>query len=156
MSKFMSKSNLTCPVCKTSEKLKMPTEQCIIVHNCINCGELLQPANGDCCVFCTYGDVPCPSIQLNDDCCTLDDKQQDLSIITLDLLGFFCPIPVHETRKALQNTPQGAILEVICDDPETLQDIPMLCKRLNIQLLEIKDEAGELIFVIKNQVFNED
>jgi TusA-related sulfurtransferase len=136
MAKFVSKSNLTCPICKTTEKLKMPTDQCTIVHNCINCGELLRPANGDCC--------------------TSDDKQQDLSIITLDLLGFFCPIPVHETRKTLQTTPQGAILEVICDDPETLQDIPILCKRLNIQLLEIKDEAGELIFVIKNQTLNED
>ena len=136
MSKFVSESNLTCPVCKTSEKLKISPEQGLRAHNCINCGELLRPANGDCC--------------------TSDDKQQDLSKITLDLLGFFCPIPVHETKKTLQTAPQGAIIEVICDDPETLQDIPILCKRLNIQLLEIKDEAGELIFVIKNQACNED
>ncbi|MBT3653611.1 MAG: sulfurtransferase TusA family protein [Euryarchaeota archaeon] len=156
MSKFESKSNLTCPVCKTSEKLNMPTDQCIIVHNCINCNEILQPKNGDCCVFCSYGDVPCPPIQLAGNSSASNDKRQDLAIISLDLLGFFCPIPVHETRKKLHNVPKGAILEVICDDPETLQDIPILCDRLNIQLLEIKDEAGELIFLIKNQAPNVD
>jgi hypothetical protein len=24
---------------------------------------LLKPKSGDCCVFCSYGDVPCPPIQ---------------------------------------------------------------------------------------------
>jgi hypothetical protein len=24
---------------------------------------MLRPAEGDCCVFCTYADVPCPPIQ---------------------------------------------------------------------------------------------
>jgi uncharacterized protein (DUF4415 family) len=26
-------------------------------------GALLKPKPGDCCVFCSYGDVPCPPIQ---------------------------------------------------------------------------------------------
>ena len=45
----------------------------------------------------------------------------------LDLLGFFCPIPVHETRKALGEMQEGDFLEVRADDPETLQDMPALC-----------------------------
>ena len=47
----------------------------------------------------------------------------------LDLLGFFCPVPVHETRKALNEMQEGELLEVHADDPETLQDIPALCVR---------------------------
>ncbi|HEY7997903.1 MAG TPA: GDCCVxC domain-containing (seleno)protein, partial [Pseudolabrys sp.] len=27
------------------------------------CGERLKPKPGDCCVFCSYGSVPCPPMQ---------------------------------------------------------------------------------------------
>ena len=27
------------------------------------CGEMLKPRDGDCCVFCSYADTPCPSKQ---------------------------------------------------------------------------------------------
>ena len=29
----------------------------------------LKPLAGDCCVFCSYGDVKCPPIQQGDGCC---------------------------------------------------------------------------------------
>jgi hypothetical protein len=32
-------------------------------YECKGCGALLKPKAGDCCVFCSYGDVPCPPIQ---------------------------------------------------------------------------------------------
>ena len=67
---------------------------------------------------------------------------------TLDLLGFFCPIPIHETRGAISSLEEGGILEVICDDPETLRDIPALCDRLGVNLLSVKEESGEFIFLI--------
>ena len=28
-------------------------------------GELVRALHGDCCVFCSYGDIPCPPIQEN-------------------------------------------------------------------------------------------
>ena len=31
--------------------------------HCRHCGAVLKPLPGDCCVFCSYGDVPCPPIQ---------------------------------------------------------------------------------------------
>ena len=34
----------------------------------------------------------------------------------LDLLGFFCPVPVHETRKILKEMKEGELLEVVGDD----------------------------------------
>ena len=67
----------------------------------------------------------------------------------LDLLGFFCPVPVHETRKALNEMQEGELLEVHADDPETLQDMPALCVRIGVQLLSITEESGEYRFLIR-------
>ena len=41
----------------------MPTDACQFFYECKGCGSLLKPLTGDCCVFCSYGDVPCPPIQ---------------------------------------------------------------------------------------------
>jgi hypothetical protein len=56
-------SVLTCPSCGHAERLEMPIDACVFFHECGSCHELLKPNVGDCCVFCTYGSVPCPSIQ---------------------------------------------------------------------------------------------
>jgi hypothetical protein len=47
----------------------MPTDACQFFYNCKGCGERLKPLAGDCCVFCSYGSVPCPPIQTNLRCC---------------------------------------------------------------------------------------
>jgi hypothetical protein len=41
----------------------MPTDACRFFYDCKGCGERLKPKAGDCCVFCSYGSVPCPPIQ---------------------------------------------------------------------------------------------
>ena len=37
----------------------------------LGCGAVLKPKPGDCCVYCSYGDIPCPPIQESGDktCC---------------------------------------------------------------------------------------
>ena len=67
----------------------------------------------------------------------------------LDLLGFFCPVPVHEARKALDEMQEGELLEVHADDPETLQDMPALCDRIGVQLLNVTEDSGEYRFLIR-------
>jgi hypothetical protein len=62
-------STLTCPQCKTRTKSEMPTDACIYFFDCPGCGTLLKPKPGDCCVFCSYGDVKCPPIQEGMECC---------------------------------------------------------------------------------------
>ena len=69
---------------------------------------------------------------------------------SIDLLGFLCPIPVHETRRALQHCEDGEIIEVICDDPETLHDIPALCDRMGAILEKVEENDGEFRFIIAN------
>ena len=41
----------------------MPVDACAFFYECTGCGERLRPKPGDCCVFCSYGDVPCPPVQ---------------------------------------------------------------------------------------------
>jgi hypothetical protein len=64
MVEIITHSNLTCPECGFTERLEMPTDACQFFHQCTNCKTVLKPQPGDCCVFCSYGDVPCPPIQL--------------------------------------------------------------------------------------------
>lgn len=58
------KSIITCPVCGHKKEETMPTEACQFFYECEKCHTLLKPKKGDCCVFCSYGSVPCPPIQI--------------------------------------------------------------------------------------------
>lgn len=56
-------SLITCPGCGRQQTETMPEFSCAIVYQCPGCGAMLRPAAGDCCVYCTYGTVPCPAVQ---------------------------------------------------------------------------------------------
>ena len=74
---------------------------------------------------------------------------------TLNLLGFFCPIPINETRIALLECTDGETIEVLCDDHETLRDIPLLCERMGATLLSVEEDAGEYTFLISKKKLEE-
>ena len=44
-------------------KERMPTDACLYLYDCKNCGLQMKPKTGACCVFCSYGSVPCPPVQ---------------------------------------------------------------------------------------------
>ncbi|HQT24996.1 MAG: GDCCVxC domain-containing (seleno)protein [Burkholderiales bacterium] len=69
MSDIFLQSVLTCPLCGFSWQETMPTDACLYYAECPECKSLLRSKQGDCCVFCSYGSVPCPPIQLQRDCC---------------------------------------------------------------------------------------
>jgi hypothetical protein len=62
-------STITCPYCGTAKVETMPTDACVFVYECSGCGALLQRKPGDCCVFCSFGSVPCPPVQAQRGCC---------------------------------------------------------------------------------------
>jgi hypothetical protein len=62
-------STLTCPHCGFASREVMPTDACLYFHECAQCKVLLRPRPGDCCVFCSYGSVKCPPVQLERGCC---------------------------------------------------------------------------------------
>lgn len=62
-------SVLTCPECAVSTVETMPDNACVYFHECRQCKTVLRPNPGDCCVFCSFGSVKCPPIQLDGACC---------------------------------------------------------------------------------------
>src|SRR5690625_1589043 len=62
-------STITCPECDSATRVRMPTDACQFFWECPACGALLKPNPGDCCVFCSWGNIPCPPIQASRDCC---------------------------------------------------------------------------------------
>ena len=62
------KSEITCPNCGHKKEEEMPTNACQFFYECENCKKVLKPKEGDCCVYCSYGTVPCPPIQENKSC----------------------------------------------------------------------------------------
>jgi hypothetical protein len=57
-------SVITCPSCGQQREETMPLDACLHFYHCTNCGIMLKPNQGDCCVFCSFGNVRCPSIQM--------------------------------------------------------------------------------------------
>ncbi len=62
-------SMITCPLCGATKTETMPTNACQYFYDCSGCGALLKPLPGDCCVFCSFADVPCPPKQDGAACC---------------------------------------------------------------------------------------
>ncbi|SDB27781.1 hypothetical protein SAMN03097699_0467 [Flavobacteriaceae bacterium MAR_2010_188] len=62
-------STVSCPNCGKKSKEQMPTDSCQFFYECDNCHKIIRPLEGDCCVFCSFGTIPCPPIQNNMKCC---------------------------------------------------------------------------------------
>lgn len=60
---MLLQSTVTCPHCGLAKTETMPTDACQFFYECPGCRTKLKPKPGDCCVFCSYGSVPCPPIQ---------------------------------------------------------------------------------------------
>jgi len=58
-------ATLTCPnpMCRHQQSVMMPTTFCQLLYTCEACSLTYVHKNGDCCVFCSYADKPCPSMQ---------------------------------------------------------------------------------------------
>ena len=57
---MIEQSTITCPKCGHQTMEHMPMDACQFFYDCKGCGERLKPLPGDCCVFCSFGTVPCP------------------------------------------------------------------------------------------------
>lgn len=62
--------------------------------------------------------------------------------IEIDVKGETCPIPLVETRKALNKASTGDIVEVTGTHPASKKEIPMIVEALGLELLDIQEEKG--------------
>lgn len=56
-------STIACPLCGHRKTETMSEDACQYFYDCEGCHAVLKPKPGHCCVFCSYGDVPCPPVQ---------------------------------------------------------------------------------------------
>ena len=54
---------VTCPQCEQTSTATIPEDRCVFFYECPACHTMLKPKRGDCCVFCSYGDRRCPSVE---------------------------------------------------------------------------------------------
>ena len=66
MENVITKSKIKCPFCGFEKEEEMPVVACIHFYECTQCGKIIKPKEGDCCVFCSFGDVKCPPKQIED------------------------------------------------------------------------------------------
>lgn len=71
---------------------------------------------------------------------------------TVDLIGFYCPIPVLNTREEIDRMKVGQLLEVLADDPAAEEDITRWAKRFGQEIVSFKKEDdGRLRFIIRKK-----
>jgi len=68
---------------------------------------------------------------------------------TFDYTGMKCPMPVLKTKKELKTLASGQVIEVIADDIGAKKDIPSLLSKTGDELVEMKEEGSNIIFIIK-------
>ena len=67
----------------------------------------------------------------------------------LDARGLLCPLPVLKARKRLQALASGQVLRMQADDPAAIIDVPHFCNEAGHELVEIGEEPGAQIYLIR-------
>ena len=70
--------------------------------------------------------------------------------IVVDARGHHCPVPTLKLRRALAAAAPGARLTLIATDPLARIDVPHFLAEVGAQLIEVRDDGGELTFAIVN------
>lgn len=66
----------------------------------------------------------------------------------LDLRSLRCPQPVLELQKVFRSLPVDECWLVRCTDPTTLKDVPLWCRQKGVIVIEIRQLALEIQFVL--------
>ena len=48
-----------CPFCQQEQIAGMDIDSCLYFWKCKDCEKIIKPLEGDCCVFCSYGETNC-------------------------------------------------------------------------------------------------
>ena len=74
-------------------------------------------------------------------------KVDNSALITLDLTGLKCPLPVLKARRQIGQMKAGAVLEVKADDPAAPLDFEHFCHTGGHELLESAEKNG--VFIVR-------
>ena len=59
----------------------------------------------------------------------------------IDALGTYCPVPIALAARAARSLHQGAVIELLADDPLIEVDLPAWCHDAGHDLLQLEREG---------------
>lgn len=68
---------------------------------------------------------------------------------TLDAVGLFCPMPLAETRREIDEMETGQVLEVLADDPAAYHDLPEWAGRHGHNVLALSKDGADIRILIR-------
>ncbi|OGQ97642.1 MAG: preprotein translocase subunit TatB [Deltaproteobacteria bacterium RIFOXYD12_FULL_57_12] len=67
----------------------------------------------------------------------------------LDVCGFVCPHPQLYAKKSLEKIAEGAILNLVFDNPSSKETIVQMCEAAGNDIIESKTEGGKIYLKIE-------
>jgi tRNA 2-thiouridine synthesizing protein A len=67
----------------------------------------------------------------------------------LDCRGLNCPLPILNTKKAIEKLSSGDVLKVVATDPGSSNDMDAWARRTGNEIVDKSEADGEYIFFIK-------
>lgn len=68
--------------------------------------------------------------------------------VLVDARGHRCPVPTLRLRRALEAAAPGARVRLLADDPMASIDVPHFAGQIGAKVLEQRETAGVLSFLI--------
>ena len=65
--------------------------------------------------------------------------------LELDTSGLLCPLPVYKAAMALGQMETGQILELICTDPGSLEDIPAMARQRGDEWAHVDNRGDQQV-----------
>ncbi len=70
---------------------------------------------------------------------------------TIDAKGLSCPLPILETKKAVESLSKDQVLKVETTDPGSKNDMASWAKRTGNEILKLEEASGTFTFYIKKK-----
>ena len=67
----------------------------------------------------------------------------------IDCVGLFCPMPIANTKEAIEKIKTGEILKLEADDPAAEEDIKAWAKRTGHKIIKLEKQDALLTVYIK-------
>jgi tRNA 2-thiouridine synthesizing protein A len=72
-------------------------------------------------------------------------------VLTLDLKGLSCPLPIVKTARAIKDLRSGELVEALATDPGSVPDFAAWCTATGNQLIEQTEDGGVYRFLIRKR-----
>jgi tRNA 2-thiouridine synthesizing protein A len=67
----------------------------------------------------------------------------------LDVCGYVCPHPQIYAKKSLEKMAEGDVVEIILDNPSSVETIAQMCDQVGHDVMDRKTEGGKIYLKIK-------